>query len=353
MYENKIASRHIILETLKIIVAFEDGEPFTEMDAMDGRDVVVAVFASIGEAERARDRLIEAGFSANEIRMSDRDQDGVAETDTIAESRREGFWDWLFGRDVPDYDRPWFESKLREGRTVVSVILRDSAERHRAAEILEDLNPIDFEESESRYRGIELPPSTGAAAFDRAAMTSGAQATTDEALGSPHTWEHDRDLAGSPAAVQPGEAVVATERAGVGDTVIPIVKEDVEIGKRVHERRYRIRTYTIETPVERDVTLRDERVVIERRPVSDPAVAARAASEMPRDREYEVIERHEEPMVEKRQSAEEVVVHKEADERTERVRDTVRETKVDVDRDAGAGTDNMERAIPEQRNPRP
>ena len=184
-------------------------------------------------------------------------------------------------------------------------------------------------------------------------MTSGAQAATDEALGSPHTWYHDRDLAGSPAAVQPGEAVVATERAGVGDTVIPVVKEDVEIGKRVHERRYRIRTYTIETPVERDVTLRDERVVIERRPVSDPAVAARAASEMPRDREYEVIERHEEPMVEKRQSAEEVVIHKEADERTERVRDTVRETKVDVDRDAGAGTDNMERAIPEQRNPRP
>jgi Domain of unknown function (DUF2382) len=315
---------------------------------MDERNVVVAVFASIGEAELARDRLVAAGFPSADIRMSGgdpADRAGVVETDTLATPRREGFWDWLFGRDVPDYDRPWYESNIREGRTVVSLIVRDNADRHRAAEILEELNPIDFEESQSRYRGIESPMATGAGTYAAPQMTLGETGATDRPLGSPQTWEHERDLAGGTAAARPGEAAIGAERAGVGDTVIPVVKEDVEVGKRVHERRYRIRTYTVETPVERDVTLRDERVVIERRPVSDPAAAARAASQMPKDREYEVVERHEEPMVEKRQTAEEVVVHKEADERTERVHDTVRETKVDVDRDAG-GPGNLERTVP-------
>jgi stress response protein YsnF len=294
---------------------------------MDGQNVVVAVFTSGAEAERARNRLIELGTPATDIRMSSGEaayQAGIAGGDTLAAPRREGFWDWLFGHDVPDYDRPWYESNLREGHTVLSVLIHDNEERHRVAELLEEFNPIDFEETESCYRGIEAPAA--------AEITGGS-------LGSPQARELQRDVPGS------------TERLGTGDTVIPVVKEDIEVGKRVHERRYRIRSYTIETPVERDVTLRDEHVVIERRPVSDrEAVIRRAGAEMPQDREYEVIERHEEPVVERRQSAEEVVIHKEADERTERVRDTVRETKVDVDRDAGA-TDNLERPVPEERRP--
>jgi hypothetical protein len=27
------------------------------------------------------------------------------------------FWDWLFERDVLEYDRTWHETNLREGRT--------------------------------------------------------------------------------------------------------------------------------------------------------------------------------------------------------------------------------------------
>ena len=167
------------------------------------------------------------------------------------------------------------------------------------------------------------------------------------------TWEHERDLAARDAAIRAGETLGPGERReelGAGEQVIPVVKEDIAVGKRVHERRYRIRSYTIETPVERDVTLRDERVVIERSPASDQAAVGRAGPEMPQDREYEVIERHEEPMVERRQSTEEVVVRKEADERTERVRDTVRETKIDVDRDAEP-TDDLERSVQEERKP--
>ena len=68
---------------------------------------------------------------------------------------------------------------------------------------------------------------------------------------------------------------------------------------------------------------------MERRPASGTVGSDAGAMQ---ERVFEVTERHEEPVVEKRaREAEEVVVRKEADERVETVRDTVRETKVDVD----------------------
>lgn len=328
---------------------------------MDGHNIV-AVYASRAEAERARDRLIEVGIPATDIRIGgDRtDRAELAASEPAAEPRHEGFWDWLFGRNVPDYDRSWYETNLRQGHTVVSVMVRDAEERHRVADILEDFNPVDFDETESRYGATEIPITTDTtAASVRPAMTSGiatpaAEMRSDRGLGSPQTWEHERDMATRDAVARGGETRGIGERAeqlGTGERVIPVVKEELEVGKRVQERRYRIRTYTVETPVERDVTLRDERVVIERRPVSDQSAAARAAAEMPREREYEVVERHEEPVVEKRRDVEEVVVHKEAQERTERVQDTVRETRVEVDKDPAARVDNLERTSPAERKP--
>lgn len=322
---------------------------------MDGHNVV-AVFATRVEAERARDRLIEIGIPAADIRIGGSDlmdRTGVAGTETVTAPRHEGFWDWLFGRDVPEYDRTWYETSLREGHTVVSVLVHSIEERHRVAEILEDFNPIDFDEAESRYRGIESPTITAAGpsaagTLNRPGMAAGVTSRTDESLGSPRTWEHERDMAARDMAIRAGET---REELGAGEQVIPVVKEDIAVGKRVHERRYRIRTYTVEMPVERDVTLRDERVVIERRPVADRTEAERLAAQAPQNREYEVIERHEEPVVEKRRDVEEVVVHKEAQERTERVRDTVHETRVDVEKDADVAANRLERPVREDRKP--
>jgi hypothetical protein len=82
------------------------------------------------------------------------------------------------------------------------------------------------------------------------------------------------------------------------------------------------------------VTVRDERVEIEHRPISRTGNLG-----MPQDREIEVVERHEEPFAEKRVTgAEEVVVRKEVVERPETVRGTVRETKVEIDDGRGTAT---------------
>jgi stress response protein YsnF len=292
---------------------------------MDGHNVV-AVYRSRADAERARDRLIQIGVPDIDIRMSDggpaigsptHTRETTATPASAAGERRGGFWDWLFGRDMPESDRGWYESNLREGRTVLSVLVRDQAERERVGDILDEFEPIEF-------NGMAETPMRGA---ETAAVISGAPL--------PETGEADIP-AGAPMAGGRTAGEIPPVGAGRADEqVIPVVKEELAVGKRASERHYRIRTYIVETPVESDVTLRDERIVVERRPVTGERQVG--AADLPQEREFEVTERHEEPVVEKRaRETEEVVVRREANERTEHVRDTVRETKVDVDNNASA-----------------
>lgn len=121
-----------------------------------------------------------------------------------------------------------------------------------------------------------------------------------------------------------------------GDEVaLPIIQEELRIGKRTVERGgVRIRTRVEERPVEQQVTLRDEHVDVQRRPANRPVSDADLAQLQ--SGTIEVTETDEEPVVSKEaRVVEEVVVHKEAQERTETVRDTVRRTDVDVEQVPG------------------
>jgi stress response protein YsnF len=291
---------------------------------MNGHSLV-AVYESRAHAERARERLMQLGISATDIRLS-----ADSGTARPASEHRGGFWDWLFGEDIPEHDRNWYDTNLRGGRTAVSVLVRDEAERGRVAEILEEFDPIDFDHgsaapiSETGIAG-RMGPMARSDVADAGAMSP--DATPQPPLAGATRTGADRG--------------VSTD----SDQVIPVVKEELDVGKRASERRYRIRTYVVERPVEETVTLRDERVVIEHRPVAGERAVGDAA--LPQEREYEVIERHEEPVVAKQtRRVEDVVVRKEAEERTEVVRDTVRETKVDVDKEGAERAGN-----PPSRNP--
>jgi stress response protein YsnF len=289
---------------------------------MNGHSLV-AVYESRAHAERARDRLMQLGIPPADIRLSADPGMERMGTERVGMERlegehRAGFWDWLFGEDIPERDRHWYDTNLRGGRTALSVLVRNEAERGRVAEVLEEFDPIDFDD------GSATPmPRSGMAEHERP-MPGGNMAET--AAIYPGTTPQP-PLAGATPPVSEDRRV-----SGEQDQVIPVVKEELDVGKRASERRYRIRTYVVERPVEEAVTLRDERVIIEHRPVTGDRAAGNA--ELPQEREYEVIERHEEPVVEKQaRRVEDVVVRKEADQRTETVRDTVRETKVDVDKE--------------------
>ena len=126
---------------------------------------------------------------------------------------------------------------------------------------------------------------------------------------------------------------------GQEEVAIPVVEEDIAIGKREVERGHvRIFSRVIEQPVEESVRLREEKVTVERRPVDRPATDAdfaAAGKEV-----IEMTETAEEPVVSKRaRVVEEVVVQKDVTERTETVRGTERRTDVDVQREPETATE--------------
>jgi len=111
---------------------------------------------------------------------------------------------------------------------------------------------------------------------------------------------------------------------------VPVVEEDLEVGKRaVQSGGVRIYKRVTEKPVEESVNLRQEHVTVERRPADRPATAADLDAQ---DRTIEVTETVEKPVISKEaRVVEEVVVGKDVDQRTETVRDTVRRTDVQVE----------------------
>lgn len=131
-----------------------------------------------------------------------------------------------------------------------------------------------------------------------------------------------------------GTETAATGRADVaesGETHIPVIEEELRVGKReVEGGGVRVRTRVVERPVEEVVRLREERVNVERRPVNRALTDADLRAF--REGEFELRERSEEAVVDKTaRVVEEVAINKEVGERTETVRDTVRSTDVDVE----------------------
>jgi stress response protein YsnF len=247
------------------------------------QQTLVGFYPTRSIANEVRTRLEAEGVNQSDINIGADFGESVHHETAETSKPASGFWAWLFGSDISDEQRERYAGHLRQGSIGVSVITRSDADRERAIEVMEHFDPIDIEGEDGRSVALQ---------------TSGP---------------------------------LASER----DQVIPLAKEELAVGKREVERRYRVRTHVIERPVEAQVHLRDERVVIERRP-------AAATTEVPpesgfAESDVEVIERHEEPVVAKTSRAsEEVVVHTEAKDRVETVRDRLRETKVDVEQSAVA-----------------
>jgi hypothetical protein len=246
---------------------------------------------------------------------------------------------------VPDYDRNRYSTHLNQSRVAVSVRAVDQHWHDRIIAIMEEANPLDIEEDGHAVTHEHHATGTshlGATSVPHAGTTArtdmGTTARTDRGT-TASTGMHTHASTNVSTTAQTGMHATGTHthaRSDMGresEQVIPVVKEELEVGKRATERRYRVKSYVIERPVEKTVTVRDERVEIEHRPISGTGDLR-----MPQEREIEVVERHEVPFAEKRVTGnEEIVVRKETVERPETVHGTVRETKVDVEEEP-AGT---------------
>lgn len=112
--------------------------------------------------------------------------------------------------------------------------------------------------------------------------------------------------------------------------VIPIVQEELAVGKRqVSRGGVRVYSHVVETPVTENISLHDEKILVERRAVN------RAATDADFSNGSNVVEltaMGEEAVVGKRSRVvEEVLVGKVGTDRTEQINDSVRHTEVDVE----------------------
>ena len=146
-------------------------------------------------------------------------------------------------------------------------------------------------------------------------------------------------------AAEPAPATASASAAGstspveslLDQVTVPVVEEQLEVGKRQVQRGgVRINSHVVEQPIQRSVSLREERVTVERRPVSRDATEADLADF--KEGSIEIHETVEEPVISKRRRVvEEIVIGKQTRERTETISETVRRTEVSVEPLRAAG----------------
>ncbi|HYP52800.1 MAG TPA: YsnF/AvaK domain-containing protein [Pyrinomonadaceae bacterium] len=293
----------------------------TSTGATRGRsEIVTGMFKDRESAERAYNSLAERGYSRDEINV-------IMSDETRNKYYPEG------ERDA-DSD---FDSKALEGTGTGAAI------GGTAGAIIGAIAAIGTSLAIPGLGLVVAGPIAGALVGAGAGGATGGLVGALVGSGIPedraHEYEHGVKEGGIVVGFNPRDekdaAHFETEWGGGGEGVyrgearIPVVEEQLEVGKREVERGgVRVESRVTERPVEEQVHLREERVNVERRPVDRPVTNADAAF---REGTIEVTERAEEAVVAKQaRVVEEVVVNKEVGERTETVRDTVRRTDVDV-----------------------
>ena len=235
---------------------------------------VIGLFDDNSEAKRAVDDLMKSGFNRSEVTAT-RSSDSPSAQEMLTEAR------------VPMQDVNFYNEGVRNGGTLV-IVKTDDSKSGQAADILGRYKIVDVD---ARYQEFS----------SKGAQNIGLSQLDDKGQ------------------------------------VLEVIEEELKVGKRQVQRGgIRVHTFVTERPVEEQVTLRDETVHVERRPVSRDVTNADASF---KERTLEMTETDEEAVVSKvARVIEEVSIGKTVEDRTETVRDTVRRQDVDVEKVADART---------------
>jgi uncharacterized protein (TIGR02271 family) len=305
---------------------------------------VTAFFDTRDAANKAVDSLLAAGISRDHISVTSE----TAGSETAKAEYDKGFWQSLKDLFMPEEDRFAYAEGLRRGGTIVSVRTTET-DYDRALEILDAEGSVNLDEREATWRNegwMGYQPSNseaGLAASATSAPAAPRPTVPPAASVAPASSQPMTNTAA--ASAQPmGTAAPTSTAAGQPrsssaekDEAIPVYEEQLRVGKRdVNHGRVRVRSYVVEKPVSEQVNLRNENVQVERKPVDRPVGAADAVFQ---DRVIEAEEHAEEAIVGKEARVkEEITLKKDADQRTQTVSDTVRQTKVDVEDQRVPGT---------------
>jgi uncharacterized protein (TIGR02271 family) len=260
---------------------------------------VTALYDTRQEAEAARQRLASA-LDVDQVRIIDQN------------SGEGGSGRSLNDLYLSNDDRHAYGEGLRRGGFLLCAQVESGQDHDRIIQLLEESSSVDLQERRQSWKNEGWQDHSGTSTGSAGSATTGRGSTGQGMTG--------------------GGNVVSEEH-------IPIVEEELRIGKReVTRGGARVHSYVREVPVEEQVTLREEHVSVERRPVEaqQAAQGLRNAEELLQDRDIEMRETVEEAVVQKVANVrEELVVRKTAEEHVEQVRDTVRHTEVEVDEGKG------------------
>jgi len=261
------------------------------------RQTVVGVFERFAAAQHAADLLRQRGIDDDDIQVTaaEDEQDASQKAERHEGGLLERIRNFFSGDVDNDFEVSAYSEAVRRGGAVVKVDVEDEPEVEVAREALVSAGAVDIDERVEQGKAAGW--SAGTSASDTGQRAASGRTTTQ----------------------------------AEGEQVIPVVKEDVQVGKRIVKAGgVRVYARTMEEPVRESVDLREERARVERRPVDRPASEAdlRAAAG---ERSIEVEETVERPVVQKTaRVVEEVVVGKESRKKKADINETVRRTEVDV-----------------------
>jgi uncharacterized protein (TIGR02271 family) len=289
------------------------------------------------------DELLASGFTRDNVYVSSADLTGqdttLTGTTTTGTVHEEGvgasikhFFENLFGSDQDDHATR-YSSYVSGGQHVLTLTTTSEPDVERAADVIERFGPIDIDE---RHDLAGNAASLGAGAYQP-------QSSSTLAAGSMQSGTQAGNLSGSLSDSELRSDSLQREAAverTAGKAAIPVVQEEVRVGKRQVERGgVRVFSRIVETPVNETVSLREEHVSVERRPVDQPINPADVAAF--KDKTIELRETAEEAVVQKSaRVVEEVLVGKEVSQRQQNIKDTVRHTEVEVEPLQGSALDD-------------
>ena len=252
---------------------------------------LTAMFDTRAAAEATLDRLVAAGVSRSEIDL----QDAGAYAAEGGGPRKEGLMAGIRNMFGDHDDHHAYAEGVSRGQVLLSATVQDT-QTDAAIQVLEGSDAVDLDSREAEWRQAGW---AGRAAY---AQTDQTAAAYEQPVGRTNA-----------------------------DETIQLAEERLVVGKREVDRGgVRVRSYIVETPVSEQVSLRQETVGIDQRPVNRAVPAGEDAF---RDRVIEMRETGEEAVVGKEAFVtEEIALRKDVGQRTEEVRDSVRHTEVEVER---------------------
>lgn len=304
---------------------------------------IVAIYDTIQQAEAAKTALTGAGVDEIAIEVIDGNRTGAGQAPD------DSFWGAVKSLFAPAEEALGFRHALGRGHAMVIVHPDQTSNREQIIHVLEETGPLDFDAKLEEWRqsgygyshagqdNLRTETPTGAAtgtsetamgavtaAGAAGAMTTDAMPVMSAGATTQHTGADTAATLTAPTGTPASGAPMA------GDT-IKVLQERLRIGKReVAQGTVRVRSYVVERPIEEQVRLHEERINV-RRTVVD-RLATDADEPLFQDRTIEARAMSEEAVINKEiHIVEEIGIEKQSSDRTETVRDTVRETKVELE----------------------